>query len=262
MKIYICSSEEQLAAVAAEKAALALKNAIETKGRAVFVAATGASQLLFLKTLTGRKDIPWSKTVMFHLDEYIGLSDTHPASFRYYLRRHLVDIVHPGEVHFINGDAPDPLQEIQRLNQLILQYQVDVAFVGIGENCHLAFNDPPADFNTDQPFIVVNLDHTCRLQQVREGWFSRIEDVPARAITMSIKQILRSSMIIGVVPEARKASAVKAALQGSISPDYPASSLRLHSQCFLFLDKDSASMLDLDFLKQQGYEVHWNGDRV
>jgi glucosamine-6-phosphate deaminase len=261
MKIYIYSSEERMAAAAAEKAALALRSTVEAKGKAVFVAATGASQLQFLKALTSRKDIPWAKTIMFHLDEYIGLSDTHPASFRYYLRKHLVDIVHPGEVHFIRGDAEDPLAECRRLSQLITQYSVDVAFVGIGENCHLAFNDPPADFDTNQPFIVVNLDYACRFQQVREGWFSRIEDVPLKAITMSIKQILRASVIIGVVPEARKAQAVKNALEGPVSPHCPASILRTHGNCHLFLDKDSSSMLNIERLKY-AYEVYLDGDRV
>ncbi len=259
MNVYIYQSSTRMALAAADKAASVLKKCIKEKGKAVFVAATGTSQLAFLDALTARKDIPWPQTIMFHLDEYIGLNETHPASFRYYLRKNLIEKVCPGTVYLIQGDAPDPLEECYRLKRIISQYRIDVAFVGIGENGHLAFNDPPADFETTEPYIVVELDRACRLQQVREGWFSSLDDVPRRAITMSIKQILSSNVIIGVVPESRKAPAVKAALEGPLSPQCPASILQVHPDCHLFLDTDSSSLLDIEQLKCH-YEVFLEGD--
>lgn len=243
MKMQIFNNKQELGKAAARKAADILKRAVATRGKAVFVAATGASQFEFLEALTSLGSMPWTKTVMYHLDEYIGLPETHPASFRRYLKERLISKVQPGEVHLINGEAADPELECQRLGALIGREQVDVAFVGIGENGHLAFNDPPADFLTDQPFIVVDLAESCRRQQVSEGWFNELDEVPKRAITMSIKQILKSRHIICVVPEARKAEAVKAALEEEITPDCPASVLRTHKNVYLFLDKDSAKLL-------------------
>ena len=259
MKVYIYPSKEHMAVAAADKAASVLKECIKAKGHAVFVAATGASQLAFLKALTARKDIAWERTIMFHLDEYIGLSENHPASFRHYLRTNLINKVRPGTVHLIQGDAPDPLEECLRLKMIVSQYQIDVAFVGIGENGHLAFNDPPADFEITEPYIVVELDYACRLQQVREGWFASLEEVPRKAITMSIKQILSSNVIIGIVPEARKGAAVKAALEGPLSPLCPASILRVHPNCHLFLDADSSNLLNIEQIKHD-YEISLGGD--
>jgi glucosamine-6-phosphate deaminase len=181
---------------------------------------------------------------MFHLDEYVGLPETHPASFRRYLKERLIDRVHPGTVHVIRGDAPDSQAECQRLNRLIAQHQIDVAFVGIGENGHLAFNDPPADFAVDDPYIVVALDDACRRQQLGEGWFASLEDVPRRAISMSIKQIMRSRAIVCTVPDQRKAQAVHDCLTGEVSPLHPASILRQHERAYLFLDADAAAILE------------------
>jgi len=223
MVVKVFETKREAAQAAAEKAAGILVSAVEKHGRAVFVAATGASQLEFLEALTSMKSIPWNKTIMFHLDEYIGLPETHPASFRKY--------------------PPDPVEECRRLNELIRDVDVHVAFVGIGENGHLAFNDPPANVDVEDPYIIVELADSCRQQQVGEGWFQRIEDVPQRAITMSIKQILKSQHIISVVPDKRKAIAVKHTLEGPISPHCPGSYLRTHPCAYLFLDRQAASLL-------------------
>lgn len=248
LKVRIFPTREEMGAAAAQEAARLLRAAIEAKGRAVFVAATGASQFEFLEALTRIPSIEWAKTEMFHLDEYIGIPETHPASFRRYLRERLIERVHPGRVYLIEGDAPDPERECERLGWLISAREIDVAFVGIGENGHLAFNDPPADFEIDRPYIIVELAEATRRQQVGEGWFSSLEEVPTKAISMSIRQIMKAKSIICTVPEARKAQAVKAALEGEISPEVPASILRKHRNAAIFLDKDAAQLLDKAFL--------------
>ncbi|MBI2447578.1 MAG: glucosamine-6-phosphate deaminase [Candidatus Omnitrophica bacterium] len=243
MEIIISPTKKALGQAAAIKAAGILQKAVKTKGKATFVAATGASQFEFLDELTRKKSIDWSRTTMFHLDEYIGIPETHPASFRRYLRERIIDKVHPAEVHLINGDVKNPKQECKRLNEIISRYTIDVAFVGIGENGHLAFNDPPADFKIGEPFIVVKLDEECRKQQLGEGWFKNLEDVPYKAITMSVSQIIKSEHIICVVPDKRKAEAVRNCLEKKILPQYPASILRRHKNVYLFLDKDSSMLL-------------------
>ena len=228
---------------AAEEAARILIDAIREKGEATFIAATGASQFEFLENLTNISSIDWSKTTMFHLDEYIGFPETHPASFRKYLKEKVINKVHLGNVYLIKGDAKSPELECERLDKIIKQKEVDVAFVGIGENGHLAFNDPPADFNTKKPYLIVELDDACRKQQLSEGWFENLEEVPKQAISMSIYQIMKSKNIICTVPNNRKAQAIKNCFEGDISPDYPASILKNHGSAFLFLDKDSAELL-------------------
>ena len=243
LEVKIFETKEEMGKAGAEKAARILKEAIEEKNEAIFVAATGASQFEFLENLTSIPSIDWSKTVMFHLDEYVGIPETHPASFRKYLKERLINKVHPGVVHLINGDAEDSESECDRLGKIISQKEIDVAFVGIGENGHLAFNDPPADFDTEKPYLVVELDEASRRQQLGEGWFERLDDVPRRAISMSIKQIMKSKNIICIVPDSRKAQAVKDCLESNISSDRPASILRKHKNAFLFLDKDSAKLL-------------------
>ena len=232
-----------MAAAAAAPAADLLKAAIARQGHATFIAATGASQFEFLAALTALPGIDWPRTTMFHLDEYIGVPETHPASFRRYLRARLIERVHPGVVHLIAGDAPDPQAECRRLNQLLNRHQVDVAFVGIGENGHLAFNDPPADFVVEDPYIIVDLDAACRRQQMGEGWFASIDDVPSRAVSMSIRQIMKAQAIICTIPDQRKAQAVHDCLTGDVSPLHPSSILRQHDRAYLFLDADSASLL-------------------
>jgi glucosamine-6-phosphate deaminase len=200
------------------------------------------SQFEFLDALV-REPIDWSRVTFFHLDEYVGLPESHPASFRRYLKERIVSRVHPRAFHFIDGEADDVGDECGRLGQIITQQSVDVAFVGIGENGHLAFNDPPADFAIDDPYLVVNLDDACRQQQVGEGWFKGIAEVPAQAISMSIKQILRSREILCIVPDERKAEAVKASVELDVSPTHPASILQTHDRVTLYLDRDSSSRL-------------------
>lgn len=229
---------------AGKRAADILRRTIEEKGEAAFVAATGSSQFEFLETLTQEPGIDWTNTTMFHLDEYVGLSEDHPASFRKYLRKRLIEKVNPGTVHLIHGDVQNPEEECDRLDEIIKGKKIDVAFVGIGENGHLAFNDPPADFETERPFIVVELDEKCRNQQVEEGWFEKLEEVPKKAITMSIRQIMKARKIVCTVPERRKAEAVKTCLEGDITPENPASILRKHDKVYFYLDENSASLLE------------------
>jgi glucosamine-6-phosphate deaminase len=243
MKIGIFETKDNMGKAAAEEAARILTKTIKEKGEATFIAATGASQFEFLENLTNISSIDWSKTTMFHLDEYIGISGTHPASFRKYLKERLINKVHPGKVHLIKGDAKNPELECEHLDRIIKQNEIDVAFVGIGENGHLAFNDPPADFDTKKPYLVVNLDDACRKQQLGEGWFKSFDEVPKRAISMSINQIMKSKNIICTVPDSRKAQAVKDCFEGQdISAEYPASILKNHERVFLFLDKASAKL--------------------
>ena len=243
MRIEVFQTKAECGAAAADKGVQILKQAIADKGRASFIVATGASQFDFMKSLTQKEGIQWQKTTMYHLDEYIGIDETHPASFRRYLKERLVDLVHPGTVHFIAGETGDPAAECRRMNEIISQDKIDVAFVGIGENGHLAFNDPPADFDTEQPFIIVELDEACRQQQFGEGWFESLEDVPATAISMSIRQIMKSETIICTVPDERKAAAVKQCFEGEVSTMHPASILREHPAAFVYLDEAAASQL-------------------
>ncbi len=243
MEVHLAATKRETSHAAASAASQKLQKSIRNQGSANFIVATGASQFDFLKALTADSDINWKKTTMFHLDEYIGIPETHPASFRKYLKDRFVEIVQPGTVHFINGEAHDPQTECDRLNEIISDHLIDVAFVGIGENGHLAFNDPPADFETAAPYIVVELDEGCRLQQVGEGWFNGLDDVPTHAISMSIKQIMKSEKIICTVPDKRKAEAVRACLQGDITPMHPASILQKHKDCTIYLDSGSSSLL-------------------
>ncbi len=243
MKVAVYPDPAATAKAAAATAARLIMEAIAERGRAAFIAATGMSQMAFLDHLVAAPGIAWERTTLFHLDEYIGFPADHPASFRQYLRERLTSRVPVGTVHFIEGDAPDLAGELARLNRILAATPVDVAFVGIGENGHLAFNDPPADFETETPFILVDLDEACRRQQFREGWFPSLEDVPRRAISMSIPQIMKAQSIVCTAPERRKARPVQATLEGEIRPPVPASILRRHPRCFLFLDRDSASEL-------------------
>jgi glucosamine-6-phosphate deaminase len=200
------------------------------------------SQVAFLDALVRTPDVDWSRVEMFHLDEYVGLLDDHPASFRRYLLERLIRPAGIATFHLIDGEH-DAADVCRRLGRAISEAPVDVAFVGIGENGHLAFNDPPADFEAADPYLVVRLDEACRRQQVGEGWFDSIQAVPERAITMSIPQILKSRAIVAVVPEARKADAVRRCFEGEISPQAPASVLRTHADTSVFLDVDSAALL-------------------
>lgn len=241
MKIIISETKKELGANAAQKGALLIEEAIQKNGKATIIIATGASQFEMLEELI-KKELDWSKVGCFHLDEYIGMQITHPASFRKYLKERFLDKVNIKDFNFIN--AEDNLEkECERLKEIIGKITVDVAFVGIGENGHLAFNDPPADFEIDEPYIVVDLDEACRNQQMGEGWFASLEDVPKQAISMSIKQILKSKSIICTVPDKRKAQAVKGAVNGNVNPQVPSSILQNHQATWIYLDKESSSLL-------------------
>jgi glucosamine-6-phosphate deaminase len=242
MRVSVFPDPLLLARAAAREAASRIRDAIAALGRARIVAATGNSQMAFLEALTGEADLDWSKVEMFHLDEYVGLPADHPASFRKYLRERLIQPAGIERVHLIDGGS-DPGGACEAVGRELAKQPIDVAFVGIGENGHLAFNDPPADFDTERPYLVVRLDDACRRQQVGEGWFKTIDEVPERAITMSIRQILKSRAIVAVVPEARKAAAVRMCLEGDVSPMAPASILRTHQDTTLFLDADSAALV-------------------
>jgi glucosamine-6-phosphate deaminase len=243
MEIRVFDTKAQLGAAAAGAAAEALRAAIARDGHARAIAATGASQFEFLDALTAIEGIDWSRVELFHLDEYVGLPESHPASFRRYLKERLVERVHPGTFHFIDGEAADPRAECRRVGALIAEAPVDVGFVGIGENGHLAFNDPPADFETEEPYLVVELDEPCRRQQLGEGWFGSLEEVPPRAISMSVRQILKTRELVVSVPDARKAQAVSDCLEGEVTPQHPSSILQRHPRATVYLDRDSASLL-------------------
>ncbi|POF32750.1 glucosamine-6-phosphate deaminase [Roseibium marinum] len=243
MRIEIHEDGETLGQAAAEEGARAIGAALATKGRAAIIVATGASQFETLQALVTR-DLDWSRVTAFHLDEYVGIGTGHPASFRRYLRERFTGpLGNLGEFVEVNGDAGDLEAEIARLNARIAEETIDVCFAGIGENCHLAFNDPPADFETVAPYITVELDEACRRQQFGEGWFPALEDVPARAISMSIRRIAASRKIILSVPDERKAKAVANAVEGEVTNMHPASILQRHADCSLHLDRASAGLL-------------------
>ncbi len=241
--IRIVADKDLLGRQAARLGADAIRAALARHGHANIIVATGASQFEMLGHLVKEEGIDWSKVTAFHLDEYVGLSEEHPASFRRYLRLRFV-VPTQGKVEFVpvNGEG-DPDAETTRLNGLIAGKRIDVCFAGIGENCHLAFNDPPADFETEEPYIVVTLDEACRNQQFGEGWFPSFEAVPARAISMSIRQIMKSELIVLSVSDERKAKAAQAAVEGPVDPLHPASILQRHPNTVLFIDPPAASLL-------------------
>jgi glucosamine-6-phosphate deaminase len=243
MKIQVFDTKQELGRAAATRAAAAIGEATLRAGEARVIAATGASQFEFLDALTTSRGVDWGRVDMFHLDEYVGVSDSHPASFRRYLRERIVDRVHPRSFELLVGDAADPAAECRRVGALLAQSPIDVAFVGIGENGHLAFNDPPADFVTEEPYLVVELDEACRRQQLGEGWFASLDDVPRRALSMSIRQILKAREILCIVPDARKAKAVSECLEGAVSPLHPSSILQSHPATTIYLDRDSGALL-------------------
>lgn len=242
LEIRILADKETLGRVAAQQAANSLRRTIHAQGSARIIAATGASQFEFLEELTGASGIDWTRVEVFHLDEYVGLPLSHPASFRKYLLERLINKTGITHYHLLDGEG-DSRRAAEKVGQELRTRPIDVAFAGIGENAHLAFNDPPADFNIEDPYLIVELDEACRQQQVNEGWFPTVSDVPKRAISMSVKQILRSKEIIVVAPEERKAQAVKNSLEGEITPLVPASILRTHPKATIYLDKDSAALL-------------------
>lgn len=244
MKVVISETKQELGKRAAEHGADVIRRAIRKNGAANIIVATGASQFEMLSNLVRAQHIPWNQVTAFHLDEYVGLPIEHGASFRKYLwERFVSKLPLPlAAFHYVNAEE-NPEKECRRLNKIIADYPIDVAFIGIGENGHVAFNDPPADFKTTKPYIVVDLDEACRRQQLGEGWFKTIRDVPKRAISMSVKQIMKSNAIVCTVPDARKANAVEMSLEGPITPEAPASILQNHRDVTVYLDRDSAAGL-------------------
>jgi glucosamine-6-phosphate deaminase len=249
MLIRVFRDKLSLGRAAAQQAATAMQNAISARGHARIVAATAASQLEFLSALTATPDIDWEKTEAFHLDEYIGLPVTHPGSFRKMLLEQLIRKTGIKKYHLLDGDAANPREVVAKTGKELASAPIDIAFLGIGENGHIAFNDPPADFESHDPYLIVNLDEACRRQQVGEAWFADISQVPTQAISMSAQQILTAKEILAVVPDRRKAEAVKDCFEGKISPMHPASILRQHSNATLYLDTHSASLLNPDLQK-------------
>lgn len=245
MKVVIGKDTPDMAAIAAKDAAKAIQDAISAHGEARVIFATGASQFEFLQALVKEPGVDWSKVSGFHLDEYKDLPITHPASFRKYMKERLVDQmpVPPKSFTFVGGDEPDCAAELDRLEKLLREKPIDAACIGIGENGHIAFNDPPADFNAKRAYAIVNLDKKCRMQQVGEGWFEDIDHVPTQAYSMSVPEIMKSRKIICVVPDERKADAVKGAVEGPVTNMLPSSILQRHPDCILYLDPQSASKL-------------------
>jgi glucosamine-6-phosphate deaminase len=241
MEIVLSQSRKKLGEAAAKHGATLIRESIALRGAANIIVATGTSQFEMLQALV-REHIDWSLIHCFHLDEYLGIPITHPASFRKYLKERLVDRVHPLAFHYINSET-EPEKECARLGKLISTHPIDVAFVGIGENAHLAFNDPPADFEAQEAYLKVNLDRACRSQQVSEGWFASLSEVPTQAISMSIRQIMKSKSIVCSVPDKRKASAVAVVVNGPVTPSVPASILQEHPDAWLFLEPESGSLL-------------------
>lgn len=242
--IHRFESKTDSGAAAAVLGADAINQAIAARGHANVVVATGSSQFEMLAKLVTDRSIDWSKVTAFHLDEYVGISDNEKASFRRYLRERFTEkVVGLKAFHFIEGDAPDIAGELSRLNDLLDRHPIDVAFAGIGENGHLAFNDPPADFVSTVGYQKVELDMACRLQQVREGWFPDLNSVPLEAISMTVQRILTSNVLVVTVSDERKADAVRNVLEGEVSNLCPASILQQHADCHLFLDAGAASRL-------------------
>jgi glucosamine-6-phosphate deaminase len=245
--VKVLEDKRALGWAAAEQAAAALRRAINERGRARIVVATGASQLEFLDALTRTRDIDWQRVEMFHLDEYIGLPMTHPASFRKYLLENFIQKTGIANYHLLDGEG-DAREVAQRMGESLNAAPIDIAFVGIGENGHLAFNDPPADLETEEAYLIVELDEACRRQQVGEGWFADISEVPRKAISMSVRQIMKAREIIVIVPDARKANAVKLCFEREVGPMAPASILRTHARATVYLDGDSAALLSAETL--------------
>ena len=248
MRVRVFLDRTAMSRAAAEDAAARMRHMLERRGKVRIVAATAASQLEFLGHLAAA-DLPWEQVELFHLDEYVGLPASHRASFRRMLREHLIDRTGIVNYHLLEADR-DPEQVRTRVGAELSREEVDLAFVGIGENGHLAFNDPPADFTTTEPYVLVTLDETSRRQQVGEGWFASLEEVPRLAISMSIRQILKAREILVIVPDARKATAVKATLEGDVVPMVPASVLRTHARATLYLDSAAASALSGETLSR------------
>ncbi len=245
MSLEIYSNPETMGAAAAARGAEKIISAIEKQNYANIIVATGASQFTMLSALAKNPNINWSKVTLFHLDEYVGLPESHGASFRKYIKERFIAQLPKAlkAAYFVDGSNPNPQEACATLAEAIKEHPIDVCFIGIGENGHIAFNDPPADFETETPYLVVELDEVCRKQQLGEGWFPTLEDVPKQAISMSVRQILKSKAIINTVPDERKAEAMKLTFEGELCPQHPASVVRIHPDCVTFCDVPAASKL-------------------
>ena len=241
MKIVISENNKELGRAAAAEVAAKLREAISLRGEARVVLSTGASQFDMFEALV-TEDVDWSKVDMFHLDEYIALPITHKASFRKYLQERFVDRVNLHSVNYVDTEG-DIDKAIAAISEKLLEKPVDLGLIGIGENGHIAFNDPPADFGTEECYIVVDLDDNCKRQQVREGWFATLDDVPRQAVSMTVHRIMMCRSVISVVPHEVKARAVAATLSTPVCPEVPATMLKMHPDWSLFLDKNSASLI-------------------
>ena len=244
MDLRIFPTRQELGRAAAERAAAAIREGLAARGRSSIVVPAGASQLELLAALVPARGIDWTLVTLFHLDEYIGMPVTHPASFRKFVKERIVERLpaKPAAVHYLDGEG-DAAAECRRMGDLIAGQTIDLALVGIGENGHLAFNDPPADFEAEAPYLVVNLDEACRRQQLGEGWFPTLADVPQQAISMSVRQIMKSRVVVCTVPDQRKAKAAAAAIEGPVTPQVPASILQRHPACAMLLDEAAASLM-------------------
>jgi glucosamine-6-phosphate deaminase len=243
MLLRIFKDKVSLGRAAAEQATTTIRSALAERGEARIITATGAAQFQFLEALTATTNIDWPKVEAFHLDEYVGLPASHPGSFKKFLMDNFASKTGIVKFHYLDGNASDVAAAAREVGRKLISGPIDIAFLGIGENGHIAFNDPPADFDTEDPYLIVNLDEACRRQQVGEAWFADISQVPERAISMSARQILKARELLVVVPDQRKARAVKMCLEGEISPMAPASILRRHSNVTVYLDHNSSSLL-------------------
>jgi len=252
MRITVLQSAEELGKAAAAKVAQVLRGTIREKGYARIVVSTGASQFTTIEALLA-EDVDWRKVTLFNLDEYVDLPETHPASFRRYLQERLVNKVPLGRAVLVDGSKP-PREHISELTALLRADDIDIGIIGIGENAHIAFNDPPADFESKDAYFVSNLTDECKMQQVHEKWFDTIDDVPAQAITMTCYQIMQCRCIVSPVPYLSKAQAIKKVLESDrVSVDIPATLMTYHKDFHLFLDKDSASLTDPSLMREQEF---------
>jgi glucosamine-6-phosphate deaminase len=243
MPVFVFDSPESLGEEVANEFEKIINSEINKNGEVSVILATGNSQLAFMEALRKRKNIPWDKVYCFHMDEYLGMSVEHPASFQRYIKEKLVNHVRPKAFFGIKGNAENVEEELERYKNLLVKHKPSICVLGIGENGHLAFNDPPADFEAEELIHVVNLDHECRIQQVNEGHFPNFSAVPAQAITLTIPALLSAETVFVVVPEERKADAVASALYGAVTPNCPASILRTKNNTKMYLDKNSASKI-------------------
>ena len=248
MKLIVNNTKEKLGLESARHAAALVRAAIKENGRARILLSTGASQFPFFEEFV-KEDIDWSLVEMFHLDEYVGISEEHPASFKRYLLDRFVNKVNPGKANLINGLA-DPEKTIAELTALLDEAPIDLGLIGIGENGHIAFNDPPADFDDERAYKVVTLDERCLLQQVGEGWFKNVDETYKQAISMTCKRIMACKSIISVVPYKVKAEAIYNTLTRELTPEVPATLLKEHGDCTVYCDADSASMLSAEIIEK------------